>query len=73
MSVSDDVKQLEDDLAAMTEERDELQLELDGHFPLDPAMVTRIEEHVIKLQDEDVNQSTRVHEETIALLREIKA
>ena len=73
MSVSDDVKQLEDDLAAMTEERDELQLELDGNFPLDHAMVTRIEEHVIKLQDEDVNQSTRVHEETIALLREIKA
>lgn len=80
MSVSDDVRsmvgdieQLETDLDEKTKECDELQAQLDAKPQLDPSLVTRIEEHVIRLQDEDVKNGTSVHAETIALLRECKA
>ena len=67
----DTVKHLEDDLDEMTKGRDEL--EATRRPPLDADLVSRIEEHVIKLQDDDVKNSTRIHETTIALLRECKA
>ena len=39
---------------------------------MNPDLITRLEEHIIALQDADVANGNRINADTIALLREAK-